>query len=64
MTDKWITCGNPGDRVFVSDYEPGEIWLSVQVGRASAATVLTLKQAQEVIDALQAQIKEFDKVAA
>ena len=54
--DKFVNTQERGDRVFVSDYGDGEIWMNVQCGRASAAVVLSAEQAQALIGALQAQI--------
>ena len=56
MNDKFLSTRDFGDRVFVSDYGDGEIWMNVQCGRASAAVVLSAEQAQALIGALQAQI--------
>lgn len=62
--DRFVNTQERGDRVFVSDYGDNEIWLNVQCGRASAATVLSAEQAQALIDALQAQIAKTTEVAA
>lgn len=64
MNDKFVSTRDFGDRVFVSDYGDGEIWINVQCSRASAAVILTAAQAQELIGALQAQIAATTEVAA
>lgn len=64
MSDKFVKTRDFGDRVFVSDYGDGEIWVNIQCGRGSAAVVMSAAQAQELIDALQAQIAATTEVAA
>ena len=64
MAEKIVSTSDYRDHVFVSDYGDGEIWLNVQCGRGSAAVVMSAKQAQELVAALQAQIVQSTEVAA
>lgn len=42
-----------GEYIFVDYWDPGEVWLSVNVQGGGARCVITKEQAQEMIAALQ-----------
>ena len=51
------------DNIFVDKYDDKFLWLSIQVRRGGAQTVLNAKQVDELIEALQRIKQEINHVA-